>query len=256
MTATKSPTRTERKATNADAQAFSSNQSLSHVVRMIAGHADAKQDVLAGVVHSAYFQALRHGNKAQLQGRENSLYEQAKMYSKPAACKSAGFAQPQKAAVYYAAHLNALDNVGVPAKQGADAPIDADTLAESLTLAYIQCVDAYVADVAQIAADKRAASKAAKATEPKPINHDAVDAIKEATDAAAADRAPAVTDISAMVQAVAAALVAGALSAEQRAVLADAVDMAATAEIAALLAAAGAAEEEARINADAELEAA
>lgn len=263
-TVTKSPTRATRAAINADAAAFSSNQSLSHVVKLIAGHADARNDVLAGVVYSAYFQALSHGNKSQLQGRENSLFEQATMYSKQANAKAAGFAQPLKAATYYAAHLDALNNIGVPGKL---AEGDAVAQAEALALAYMDNVETYLADVQAMAAEKRAASKAAKgekevsgkgtadaATDAKIAINNAVAAAKADV---AAQAAPTMAD---MLAAVSAALLAGALDAVAvqalKATIAEAEELAVEAQIAAMLAGAGAAEEAARVNADAELEAA
>jgi len=225
----KAPTKAERAAVHKAASPFSANQSLSDIIRLVAGHAEAKQDVILGAVHSAYYQALKHGNKAQLQGRANSLYEQAKMYSTATNAKAAGFAKPQTAATVYAAHLSALDIVGIPGKASADQLVDDDgnvvsveTLAEGMALAYMDAVTAYVAEVEQAKADKRAASKAAQAkAAPSP---EAVEAVADAKEAAAqANSVPVVTlTMAEMVAAVAAALRTGTLDADLHNQIADA----------------------------------
>lgn len=150
-----------------------SNLSLTDIVKAIAGNSEARHDMLLSTVYTAYLQALKHGNKNQLQGRASSLYEQAKLYSTAKACKGV-FAQPAKAALYYQAHLSALDIVGVPVKLSASTidadgiAIDTEHAAEVSAINYIAAVDAYLLDVAQIAADKRAASKQAQAAA-KPV---------------------------------------------------------------------------------------
>lgn len=230
MPLAKSPTKAERAAK--PVSAFSANQSLSDIVRMIAGHAEARNDVIVGAVFSAYFQALKHGNKAQLQGRASSLYEQAKMYSTAKACKEAGFAQPQKAAVLYAAHLSALDVVGIPEKATIAQLVDGDgnattveVMAEGMALAYMDVVQAYIADDAAIKAEKRAASKAAQAkAAPSP---EAAKAVGEALGAAKADQqansVPVLTmTMAEMVAAVTAALRTGTLDADLHNQIADA----------------------------------
>lgn len=229
MATTKTPTLAQRKIINASATAFGGNQSLSDVVRAAAGHTEAKRDVMAGAVYSAYFQALKHGNKSQLQGRASSLFEQATMYSSTAKAKAGGFPQPKKAGEYYAAHLSALNIVGMPGK--ADAAMLADTtaeaLAEGMALAYIDAVDNYLAELVAEAAEKRAASKAAQAkAAPVAVGGDAT----EGDDSGAAVGvqasivpAPAMS-LADMVAAVAAALRTGVIDDASAGVLAEAAE--------------------------------
>ena len=244
--ATKSPTLAERKAA-APAPAFGGNQSLSDVVRAAAGHTEAKRDVMAGVVYSAYFQALKHGNKSQLQGRESSLLEQAKVYSVQAKAKEAGFPQPKKAAEYYAAHLSALTIVGIPTKATAEelAQVTAEVMAEGMALAYIDCVDSYLSELAAMAAEKRAANKAAA---PAKANKAAAEVVAQAkvdayNDAAKtqANTVPVLAlTLAEMVDAVAAALRTGTMEADAvdaiGAALSEYNELRVEADIAALLA--------------------
>lgn len=243
MATTKSPTLAERKA-QPHAHAFSASQSLSDVVRAAAGHTEAKRDVMAGAVYSAYFQALKHGNKSQLQGRASSLFEQATMYSSTAKAKAGGFPQPKKAGEYYAAHLSALNIVGMPGKatpeQVAEAALaytneggwltGADivvAMAEGMALAYIDAVDNYLAELVAEAAEKRAASKAAQA-KAAPVVTSGDTAEGDGSAAAVGVQAsivpaPAMT-LADMVAAVAAALRTGTIDEAAAGVLAEAAD--------------------------------
>lgn len=198
---------------------------LANLVRAVAGDESLRADMLRAAVFNAYKLAYKDGNKNQLQGRNNSLYEQAKLFSDYAACRDAGMNKPKVAATYYAAHLSALELIGVPGKL-ADADADAvDSAATDAADRYLAQVQAFTDAIAADAAEKRAARKAAKDAEQGPVqagNSDDASATVP-TSAISAETSDVTTiSIAAMVESIAEQITMGALTDAELAIIQNA----------------------------------
>lgn len=144
---------------------------LSGVVAAQAGNEAMRADMLRAAVHNAFRLTFKDGNKNQLIGRANSLYEQAKLFSDAGAAKDHGFTKPKVAARMYAAHLSALALFNIPQADGvpaigkmADADAAAiDAAAAEHTERYLAQVSQFMSDAAAADAAKRDARKEAKA---------------------------------------------------------------------------------------------
>lgn len=146
---------------------------LSGVVAAQAGNTTMQADMLRAAVFNAFKLTFKDGNKNQLIGRANSLYEQARLFSDMGAAKDHGFAKPKVAARLYAAHLSALALFNIPQADGVPAlgkltaeelrDIDVDTAASDATDRYLAQVRLYMEDAAAADAAKKEARKEAKA---------------------------------------------------------------------------------------------